>query len=125
VINKYAAIILAVGPLVDEEVLLLVNVVKVKCFASYCPAKIEVGESYEVEFEIVLPDDDFITVEEKRIHTQIEMIDGGFACFLYGYLDGSILRSFVDFTDQEIHYDYPALNEKFVKVRVDRIDVAF
>ena len=123
--KKCAAVVLAVDPNVEEEVLLLVNGIKVKCFASYCPAKIEVGESYEVEFEIVLPDDDFIAVAEKRADSLIEVIGDGFSCFLYGYLDGSVFRSFVDFIDQEIHYDYPALNEKFVKIRVDRIDVAF
>lgn len=124
-IDKYVVIVLAVNPIVEEEVLLLVNGVKVKCFASCCPEKIQVGEAYEVEFEIVLPDDDFITVAEQRSDSLIEVKDDGFSCFLYGYLDGSVFRSFVDFMDQEIHYDYPALNEEFVKVRVDRIDVSF
>ncbi|MEB0226181.1 hypothetical protein [Pseudomonas sp. 10S4] len=124
-IDKYVVIVLAVNPIVEEEVLLLVSGVKVKCFASCCPEKIQVGEAYEVEFEIVLPDDDFITVAEKRSDSLIEVKDDGFSCFLYGYLDGSVFRSFVDFMDQEIHYDYPALNEEFVKVRVDRIDVSF
>lgn len=36
-----------------------------------------------------------------------------------------VFRSFVDFSDQEIHYDYPRLNGRFVKVKVDRIDVSF
>ncbi|MGV8888539.1 MAG: hypothetical protein ACOH2P_11030 [Pseudomonas sp.] len=123
--NKYAAVLLAVDQIVEEEILLLVNGVKVKCFASHCPEKIEVGESYEVEFEIVLPDDDFIVAIEKTTGTPIEMTGDGFSCTLYGYLDGSIFRSFVDFTDQEIHYDFPELNEKFVKLKVERIDVAF
>lgn len=124
-VDKYVVIVLAVSLIVEEEVLLLVNGVKVKCFANCCPEKIKVGESYEVKFEIVLPDDDVITVAEKRPDSLIEVIDDGFSCFLYGYLDGSVFRSFVDFMDQEIHYDYPALNEEFVRVRVDRIDVAF
>nr|WP_218627737.1 hypothetical protein [Pseudomonas sp. dw_612] len=116
---------MAVGPFVEEEVILLVSGVEVACFASYCPEKIEVGESYKVEFEIVFSDNNFIAVAEKRAGSLIEVIDDGFSCFLYGYLDGSVFRSFVDFTDLDIHYGYPALNEQFVKVRVDRIDVAF
>ncbi|WP_237150576.1 MULTISPECIES: hypothetical protein [unclassified Pseudomonas] len=84
--DKYVVIVLAVNPIV-EEVLLLVNGVKVKCFASCCPEKIQVGETYEVEFEIVLPDVDFITVAEKRSDSLIEVINDGFSCFLYGYLD--------------------------------------
>jgi hypothetical protein len=125
VIDKYVVIVLAVSLIVEEEVVLLVNGVEVKCFANCCPEKIQVGRSYEAEFEIVLPNDDFIIVAEKRPDSLIEVIDDGFSCFLYGYLDGSVFRSFVDFMDQEIHYDYPALNEEFVKVRVDRIDVSF
>ncbi|RON58914.1 hypothetical protein [Pseudomonas frederiksbergensis] len=124
-IDKYVVIVLAVSLIVEEEVVLLVNGVEVKCFTSCCPEKIQVGRSYEAAFEIALPNDDFITVAEKRPDSLIEVIGDGFSCFLYGYLDGSVFRSFVDFMDQEIHYDYPALNEEFVKVRVDRIDVSF
>lgn len=124
-IDKYVVTVLAVSLVVEEEVLLLVNGVEVKCFASCCSEKIQVGGSYEAEFEIVLPNDDFITVAEKRPDSLIEVIGDGFSCFLYGYLDGSVFRSFVDFMDQEIHCDNPEFNEQFVKVRVDRIDVSF
>lgn len=62
---------------------------------------------------------------EEPITTLIEMKDDGFSSALYGYLDGGVFRSFVDFSDQEIHYDYPRPNERFVKVKVDRIDVSF
>lgn len=124
-IDRYAAVVLAMDDVVEEEVLLLVNGIKVKCFASYCPEKVEVGESYDVEFEVVLSDAGIIVTAEKSVGTLVEMINDGFACVLYGYLDGSTFRSFIDFTDQEIHYDYPELNGQFVKVKVDRIDVAF
>ncbi|KDD69931.1 hypothetical protein V466_06280 [Pseudomonas mandelii PD30] len=124
-INKCSAVVLAVDKIVEEEILLLVSGVKVKCFASYCPRKIEVGETYEVEFEIVLPEGDFVLAAEAPVETLIEMTGDGFSCALYGFLDGSVFRSFVDFTEQDIHYDYPELNERFVKVNVDRIDVAF
>ncbi|TWD46467.1 hypothetical protein [Pseudomonas sp. SJZ131] len=123
--SKYAAVVLAVDPIVEEEVLLLVNGMKVKCFASYCPEKVEVGESYDVELDIVLADDNLIVAAEKRADRFVEIIGGGFPCFLYGYLDGSVFRSFVDFMGQEIHYDYPEFNEQFVKIRVDRINVYF
>lgn len=39
VINKYSAVVLVVDKIVEEEILLLVSGVKVKCFASYCPRK--------------------------------------------------------------------------------------
>ncbi|KAA0975876.1 hypothetical protein [Pseudomonas sp. ANT_J28] len=123
--KRYEAVVLAVGPVVEEEVLLLVKGLEVKCFASYCLSKIEVGETYEVEFDLVLADTDVVAAAEEPITTLIEMKDDGFSCALYGYLDGGVFRSFVDFSDQDIHYDYPHLNGRFVKVKVDRIDVSF
>jgi hypothetical protein len=73
----------------------------------------------------VLADTDVVAAAEESITTLIEMKDDGFSCALYGYLDGGVFRSFVDFSDQDIHYDYPHLNGRFVKVKVDRIDVSF
>ncbi|RON37172.1 hypothetical protein [Pseudomonas brassicacearum] len=123
--KRYEAVVLAVGPVVEDEVLLLVNGLEIKCFASYCPSKIEVGETYEVEFELVLSDNDVVAVAAEPLTTLVEMNGDGFSCELYGFLDGSVFRSFVDFSDQEIHYDHPHLNGRFVKIQVDRIDVSF
>jgi len=123
--KRYEAVVLAEGPVVEEEVLLLVKGLEVKCFASYCPSKIEVRETYEVEFDLVLADTDVVAAVEEPITTLIEMKDDGFSCALYGYLDGGVFRYFVDFSDQDIHYDYPHLNGRFVKVKVGRIDVSF
>ena len=123
--ERYKVVVLAVGQIVEEEVLLLVNGLEIKCFASYCPSKIVVGETYEVEFELVLSDTDVVAATEEPLTTLIEMIGSGFSCAIYGYLDGSMIRSFVDFPDQDIHYDYPHLNERYVKINVDRIDVSF
>lgn len=118
------ALVLSVGEVVEEEVVLLVNGTIVKCFASYCPEKIEQGAYCDVELEMVLPDGEFVVAAQKT-DVMIEMLGDGFSCFLYGYLDGGVFRSFVEFPDQEIHYEYPSLNGQFVKVKVDRIDAAF
>jgi hypothetical protein len=123
-IEKYEALAVEIDEVVEEAVVLLVNGVTVKCFASYCPFKIEVGKQYEVEFDLVLPNRDFVVVAQET-STPVEMIGGGFSCVLYGYLDGSVFRSFVDFPDQDIHYEYPHLNEQYVKITADRIDASF
>jgi hypothetical protein len=123
--KRYEAVVLAVGPVVEDEVLLLVKGLEIKCFASYCPYQIEMGETYEVEFDLKLADNDVVAAADEPITTLIEMKDDGFSCALYGYLDGSVFRSFVDFSDQEIHYDYPHLKGRFVKIHVVRIDVSF
>ncbi|TVT81547.1 hypothetical protein [Pseudomonas sp. H3(2019)] len=118
------ALVVSIGEIVEEEVVLLVNGVLIKCFMSYCPEKIMVGARYEVELEMILPDSSFV-VTAQETDVMVEMLGDGFSGFLYGYLDGSVFRSFVEFFDQEIHHEHPSLNGQFVKVKVDRIDVAF
>ena len=122
--NKYYATVLAKGKIVEEELLLLVNGVEVMCFAGYCPERIFEGQSYTVEFDIDLPDADYAVATEIKT-TLYEIVGDGFSCMLYGYMDGSIFQSFIEFNDQEIYFDYPELNDKFVKIEVDRINVAF
>ncbi|MGE8069734.1 hypothetical protein [Pseudomonas sp. NPDC089569] len=109
---------------VEESVVLLVESVFVKCFVSCCYFKIEVGGKRDVEFEVILPDGDCVALAQEAGKT-IEMLGSGFGCILSGYLDGDIFRSFIDFMDQGVHYDYPQLNEQYVKINVERIDVAF
>ncbi len=122
--KTYSVMVLEIGEVVEEEVVLLVEGVKVKCFISYCPKKIMVGERYDVEFELDLPDGDCIALSESK-KIAVESIGDGFSCLIYGYLDGSVFQSFIDFPDQDIHYEYPSFNEKYVRVSVDRIEVAF
>jgi hypothetical protein len=122
--RKYVALVVSIDDVVEEEVVLLIGNVEAKCFVNYCPSKIEVGKQYEVELEMILPDKGAVIAAAEKIKA-IEMIGGGFSCVLYGYLDGSVFRTFVDFEDQEIHYDYPEFNEQYVKIAVNRIDVSF
>ena len=105
--------------------MLLVKDLEIKCFASYWPSKIEVGEAYEVEFDLVLSDNDVVAPAGEPITTLIEMKMTDFHARFMGYLDGNVFRSFVDFSDQDIHYEHPHMNGRFVKIQVDRIDVSF
>jgi hypothetical protein len=121
---KYIAKIIQIDSIIEELVLLNVQGLTIRCFAVYCPSQIEVGTSYEVEFEMVLPDDlriSKVNNEEPRI----EMLDDGFSCEIYGYLNDDIFQSLVDFSDQGIHFEYPHLNGQFVKITAQRIDVSF
>ena len=122
--KKHDVVVVGIDKVVEEAVVLLVDGVIVKCFASYCPFKIEEGKTYEVEFEMVLPESMNVVASQDEC-AKVEMVGDGFSCVLAGYLDGGVFRSFVEFPDQDIHYDYPQLNEKFVEITVDRIDVAF
>lgn len=120
----YSVLVMEIGENVEEEVVLLVEGVMVKCFISYCPKKIMVGKYYDVEFEINFPDGEYVALAAER-KKSVENIGDGFSCLLDGYLDGDVFRSFIDFPDQEIHYEYPSFNEKYIRVRAQRIDVAF
>jgi hypothetical protein len=53
------------------------------------------------------------------------MISEGFSCVLYGFFNNDTFHSFVDFYDEEIHFDRPELNGKYIKVMANRIDVSF
>ncbi|WP_045121679.1 hypothetical protein [Pseudomonas sp. GM25] len=122
--KTHKALVVEIDHLVEDAVLLTVEGVEVRCFASYSPSKIEVGNTYDVEFEMVLSGEEFASATHCQ-KKQIKMLGSGFPCEVYGYLDGEIFRSFVDFTDQDIHYEYPNLNGQFVKINADRIDVSF
>lgn len=123
-IKKYAATIIEIDDIVEEFVVLLINNVKVRCFISYCPRRIRIGEHHSVELEIVLPDENYAEISKEK-RKDLETIDHGFSCFLYGYLNGSIFESFVSFYEQEIHYEYPHFNERYVKLVAERINVFF
>lgn len=122
--KKYSALVMEIDEVVEEAVILLVNGVIVQCFINCCPFKIEIGKTYEVEFEMVLPDVISMEVSQEE-YVGFEMEDDSFSCVLAGYLDGPVLRSFIDFDAQDIHYDYPFFNQKFIKINVIRIDVSF
>ncbi|PTT30767.1 hypothetical protein [Pseudomonas sp. HMWF021] len=122
--RTYKALVVAIDPFVEEAIELVVDGFSINCFVSYSPSRIEIGGTYEVEFEMVLPDEECIAATECN-KMQIEKLDNGLFCDIYGYLDGEVLRSVVDFPDQDIHYEYPHLNGHFVKVSASRIDVSF
>lgn len=122
--RKYNALVMEIDSVVEEAVVLLVNGVVVQCFIGYRTFKIEVGKTYEAEFELVFPDSISMEVSQDE-QVGVEMEGDSFSCVIAGYLDGAILKSFIDFDSQDIHYDYPFFNQKFIKVNVIRIDVAF
>ncbi|WP_277761334.1 hypothetical protein [Pseudomonas sp. A34-9] len=122
--KKYLVQIIEIDPIIEELIVLNIQGVNIKCFAGYCPPVIEVGKNYEVEFEMVLPEElDIVKIENEE--ARIEMLDKGFSCDIYGYMEDDIFRSIIEFSDQDIHFDYPHLNGQFVKITAQRIDVLF
>lgn len=121
--HKYSVRIIAIDPLVEDWIVIYVNGTTLTCFLSYSPSVIEVGKTYEANFEIVLPDELQISKIETS-ETRIETNTNCFPCVIYGYMEGDFIQSLVDFEDQGIHFDYPYLNGQFVKINATRIDVS-
>jgi hypothetical protein len=118
------ALILALGESIEEDVTLLIGDCKIDCFISYCPEKIDIGRSYAVEITMIISEPyEIEQIESPRYSA--EKIGEGYSYFLYGYLKDDTFKTFTTLNDEDIHYDHPELNEKFVKLRVDRIDVSF
>jgi hypothetical protein len=122
--KKYLVQIIEIDPIIEELIVLNVQGMSIRCFAGYCPSVIEEGKNYEAEFEMVLPDKLNIIKTETE-EPRIEMLDDGFSCEIYGYMDGECFRSLIEFSDQGIHFEYPYLNGHFVKITAERIDVSF
>ncbi|EJM02294.1 MULTISPECIES: hypothetical protein [unclassified Pseudomonas] len=122
--KRYLVQIIEIDPIIEELIVLSVQSVSIRCFAGYCPSVIEEGRNYEAEFEMVLPDE-LIIIKAEHEEPRIEMLDDGFSCDIYGYIDGDSFRSVIEFADQGIHFEYPHLNGQFVKITAERIDVSF
>lgn len=109
---------------VDEDVTLLVEGTVINCFVSYCPHKIKVGETYDVELTLNLSDDYEIERVQPR-EILVEKTDCGYCYFLYGELHNEIFLTFTPLNDEDVHYEHPECNEHFIKLKVQRIDASF
>lgn len=122
--NVKQAQVIAINELVEEEVSLLIDKTILTCFVSDCRYEIEVGKTYDVELTLNLSEH---YEAHKTPTTQIltEKVGNGFSYTLYGTLKNGAFQTFTLLSDEGIHYDHPDLNDSFIKLTVDRIDVAF
>ncbi|UZE23109.1 hypothetical protein LOY67_24390 [Pseudomonas sp. B21-056] len=116
--------VLAIDELIEESVTLLICGESVECFANYCPNLIQVGEMHTVELSIDYSET-YQVRENPKTNVCIEKANEGFSYFFYGFLNGEVFETFTDLPDEGIHFDYPELNGKFVKIKVDRVNVSF
>lgn len=112
---------------IEEEILINIKDIELLCFVSHWGTNIKVGNFYKVDIGVTILDDlDMIKQSEKLY--KFEQINDSFAYFIYGKfdfdshtIDAGILIEF----DLANLYDYSYLDEKFVRVRVDRISANF
>ncbi|NVZ70921.1 hypothetical protein [Pseudomonas costantinii] len=122
--NYKKAQVLAINELVEEEVTLLIDGTTIICFASYSPYEIEVGKIYDVEITLNLSEH----YEIRKLNSNeilVERVGSSYSYALYGMLSQSKFQTFTLLNDEEIHYDYPELNDCFIKLTVERIEASF
>ncbi|QXI52865.1 hypothetical protein [Pseudomonas alvandae] len=116
--------IIAIDTLAEECVTLLIHGITIECFANYRPYTVAIGETHLIEITIDYSEP--LQIEKSAEPNAFpEKIGNGYGYYLHGVLDGEIFRSFTDFSDEDIHYDYPELVGKPVKIKADRINVNF
>lgn len=90
-----------------------------------CGAQISIGD--QCNFEIQLYGDlDFIEISDKI--NQIEKIGNGYSYYIRGKLDVENLKihSIIDFElEKEDVFDYSYLDNKYIQVKVQRMDISF
>ena len=116
--------ILAIDDLVDECMTILVCGNIMECFANYRPSVVAVGETHLVDITIDYSEP--LQIEESvETNTLPKKIGDGYGYYLHGTLEGEAFRSSIDFPDDDIHYDYPKLAGKPVKIKADRVNINF
>ena len=108
---------------VEEEVLIKINGVDLVAFITYSPYLIEIDHEYSVE--IVLFADD-VDIKENNQEEKCLVRDGEtFAYTVKGFLNqmGQLDVGFL--IEDEIFDDYEYLYEKYITLKVDRIDLEF
>lgn len=108
----------------ENHATLLINGLYIECLVNSCPYEIEIEKTYLVELTLFLSDSYMIS-RAKQTDLPVEKSSKGYTYILCGTLRNGVFESFTNFDDQDIHYDHPDLNDQYVKLEVDRIDVNF
>ena len=109
---------------IAEEVTLLIGGEVVECFASCCPYELEVGRIYSAEISLNLSQS-YEVQEVEPTDVRAVKKGRGFSYYLYGYLSDEEFMTFTTLFDEDVHYECPDLNNKFICLEVERIDASF
>jgi hypothetical protein len=120
----YSAKVERIDEDIEEEVTLVIDGLKLVCFAGVCPYPIEEGKAYPVSLHLVVFDDYMIT-EVNIDESSLKRIGQGFSYIVTGRLSEDTLNAGIAFQDQVFLSDYGYLDGKMVSVKVDRIDAEF
>ncbi|MFK3774189.1 hypothetical protein [Pseudomonas sp. NPDC089406] len=122
--NKTLIKILKLNPDDENEATLEIGGFPIRCFIGHCPNAINEGEEHLVELTMYF-EDDYKAVEAPERQPYMKNTNNGFSVEIAGHLDSNSLRSITILDDEDIHYDHPELNDKFIIVYADRLQVDF
>jgi hypothetical protein len=121
----YQATLLKLNPLMEEEVLLDINGVKLVGFSTICPYKIVPGNVYFVRLYLIYLDGVEVNELDNQEYGAIQ-VDDTYKYFLKGRVIGSYLDIGNGIKIKEEYFEkHPYLNGKYVMLKIDRFGVEF
>jgi len=122
----YQARVIGLNDSIEEEVALQIDGVRLTCFASGCPYRIEEGKSYPVQLELLILDDYEVIESPDEAGADFVETGEGFAYLVRGKLNGRYLEAGgLVFEDEVLRREFGYLDGKRVTVKADRINVEF
>ncbi|KAF2393771.1 hypothetical protein [Pseudomonas frederiksbergensis] len=122
--NIKSAKIINISDINEEHITLLIDGFVVECFVNSCPYAIQTGETYDIELSLDLLDT-YTIKKAPDTNALIEKKPEGYSYILSGTLRNDVFESFTAFFDEDVHYDHPDLNDHFICLEVNRINVSF
>lgn len=117
----YAKIV-DIDDVINEEIMISIGEFTLVCFCGYMPKAFDKNKIYLCEIDLDFFDNEILE-EAKGNNVRIERDGNGFNYTLYGYYShGSLFLNGLYF-DDEFLLDYGYLDNKFVQIKVSRINL--
>jgi len=119
---KYNAQVIHTNENIEEEVTLRVNGYELTCFANICPYEIILSKIYPVIFGI---DDYDVCIQNNSKETNMRRIGDGYAYEIKGKIMFDTIDAGIQIYDEQLAYDYKYLNNEYVCLNTERLNVEF
>lgn len=122
---KYQAKLLQSNEDIEEWGRFLINGIELVCFINYCECKLEIGKSYSVELNYQIFDEYLIDLAEENANMGFVHINHTFQYDLFGVFCGNVFSvQSIDFIDDYLLSDFTHLENKAIRLSVNRLDIA-
>ena len=123
-VPNFSAKILKMDPADEDAVWLQVAGFTLYCFVSYLGHVVHEGQVYPVRLELWV-EDDYEIQKSPTMKVEFHHVDGTFEYHITGFLNEASLEAGITFHDPNFLLHYGYLDQEWVRVRVDRIQVEF